>query len=468
MKSRPVIKVSVLTVILLSATLSLYSLDFGVYLDNSTSLTLSAAANQPATSFLQADKASLWFQSELGEYFDFRIQGSYSYSSDNMPYLFDIDRLTLTGRFPITKEERRGAPGVVLPAIFSFSMGRFPFKDFSGYVLNHNLDGLKLSFGYPDFNTDIRFGYSGLLLKPTSSIYLSKEDVLDTERSNVILASPRIIGMFTVNIPSLFRQSISLSVLFQEDLRNLFSSTLVKEGDQSFNPQDGGLVDTQYIGLGSTGSIVPSLYYGTFAYLGTGRMLSYLADSGSATGYSYQYTGILSYMAGLRLRYFLSNFLDSYALVETLIASGDATDNSIYEGNTDAVSEAFNPISNTGVAVVFSPVLKNMVSFKGEFSLKPLSVTGIYYLKDFQTQLRGYVFLRPTAGPISESGLSPSSNSLYLGSEGDIIINWRPFSDLGISLNYGIFIPNNGQGGAFTETERALEQKLLFKLSLSF
>ena len=59
-----------------------------------------------------------------------------------------------------------------------------------------------------------------------------------------------------INIFSdIFQQELALSLGFQEDLRHLFASrseSLADEGPETI-PGGGGLVDTQYIGLGARG-----------------------------------------------------------------------------------------------------------------------------------------------------------------------------------------------------------------------
>ncbi len=465
------LKALLFTALILSTLLllPLSAIDFGATIDNSSSLAVGTKTGTEGTelTLYQQDKVALWFQTELGKHLNFYIQGSYTYKSD-LPYLFDIDTVTLKGTFP----ELSGREGVH-PSLFSFTIGRFQVKDPTSYVLNHRIDGFGLTFGYPNSVVSINLGYTGFLLKPTSSIVLSKEDANDLSENSVIFAPPRLIGLFDITFPDLYRQSISLVVLFQEDLRGIYSTvdllksiysdSLINAGEKTPQPTEGGLVDTQYFGLKTTGPVAPSLYYGFFGYVGTGRQLTYIEKDKK-----YEYVPILSGLGGIRVRYFLP-FLDSYTSIGYVYATGDSTDSSIVEGNTDTLATAFNPISNsTTSGVIFSPNLKNISNIKSEFSIKPFTNSKNNLLNNLQTMISLFVFFRNTTGPISESGLNPDSKALFLGTEGDIIINWRPLSDVGVSFTNGIFIPNNSQDGAFDPTQRGLEYRGVVNLSISF
>ena len=65
---------------------------------------------------------------------------------------------------------------------------------------------------------------------------------------------------------------------------------------------------------------------------------------------------------------------------------------------------------------------------------------------------------------MDERELKSGSDSKYLGTEFDGIINFRPFSDLGTSLSLGLFLP---MGGAFINDEDVLFKGEL-EISFSF
>jgi len=218
----------------------------------------------------------------------------------------------------------------------------------------------------------------------------------------------------------------------------------------------GGKLDTQYFGLTISGPILSSLFYDSFAYLGTGQ-----SHSGIADDYS-----VLSFLGSAGLRYYMEDFLFSRMSFRFLYSSGDSDyTTSFTEGNTSGDSSNFVPISGKSTGLVFSPSLGNIFLTQLSYSLKPFSSMGNSVLKNIQLELTDVNFFRSTTGLISESGIDPASDSLYLGTEIDGTVNFRPFSDLGVSLSTGVFIPNNGSDGAFLDTQ---EIEFLSRLGLSF
>ncbi|HUX21512.1 MAG TPA: hypothetical protein VMW69_09750 [Spirochaetia bacterium] len=124
------------------------------------------------------------------------------------------------------------------------------------------------------------------------------------------------------------------------------------------------------------------------------------------------------------------------------MASGDADYSSLLEGNTAGNAMAFQTITNGTVATVFSPTIENVIFGELSYSIKPFSGSKSRIVKDIQTELKVLPFLRPTLGPVGATGVNPSSTDNYLGTEVDGAINYRPFSDLGVSLQAGLFLPN--------------------------
>ena len=55
-----------------------------------------------------------------------------------------------------------------------------------------------------------------------------------------------------------------------------------------------------------------------------------------------------------------------------------------------------------------------------------------------------------------------------MGTEVDVQANFRPFSDVGISVAVGFFFPNSGTGGIFWGYRKAVELRgdVFFSLSL--
>jgi hypothetical protein len=453
MKAFRVIPVAV--VFLLYVLSGSFGIDFGGSLDNNTEF----VTKTDETEFTQEDRLSAWLDLPFSSSFGLFVMGGYTfeYADEETDHYFDLDLLKLEGNFVPTKG---GA------STFGFTAGRYIASDFTRYVLDHVVDGTQLRFRFPIVNINASFGYTGLLFKHVSDFRISKMDVVEAADEDIWFAPPKIIGAVDATFPDLIgMQSLTLSFVFQEDMRS--DEDVLEEGEENYFPAEGGKLDTQYIGLGFGGPIFTSFYYNAFFYLGTGRMLAYLEDDDSGTGFSYQYAPILSFLIGGGLKFYMRELLYSRIAVNFVYASGDEDSFSFIEGNTDDTSSMFVPISyDSSIALIFAPQLGNIMLFDISYSLRPLSGTDSLILRNLQTMLRGLIFFRPTSGPISEGGIDPASDAAYLGTEMDFIINFRPFSDLGTALSFGIFLPNTGE--AFLEDQRETEFLGRFELSFSF
>jgi hypothetical protein len=161
-------------------------------------------------------------------------------------------------------------------------------------------------------------------------------------------------------------------------------------------------------------------------------------------------------LLGASLHYFNEDLMHSRAELGLLFASGDADFTySVIEGNREGLATVFVPITNNDIALVFSPRLANLMLLEASYSIKPL--------RDLQTQLKGFVFLRPTKGPVSD--LRVDGDSIYLGSEIDGVVRYRPLSDLGLALSLGLFFPGME---AFTTGEEDPEFRGRLEISFAF
>jgi len=414
--------------ILFAVNLSAY--DFGGTIDNSTSFRYAGS-----DSWLQEDKLALWFSSPLGDSLNFVAQGSYLYNYEAGHYhILDFDLLQLRGQFIIGKRH---------PSQLVFRIGRFAIADTTEMVLNDNIDGLEIGWASMIANTILSVGYTGLQWERVSTVSLSREDEKDTDN----LAPPRLVGSLQAQFPELFyRQDLLVSILFQQDLR--------PEGSDFETSGTGGKLSSQYFGLGLEGPLFSSLYYDTFAYLGTGSTPSIIDGTP-------QYSPIFSLLTGFTLRYYFEEFHNSKAELHFLFSSGDKDFmeliDGFYEGNTAERANVFVPISRQQLAVAFSPRLGNLVVAEMGYSIKPIDV--------LQAMLKGFIFFRPTIGPISDLRIDSLSESKYLGTEIDCILNFRPFSDLGTALSLGLFLP---KGGAFDSTYQKAEFQGKLEISFSF
>ena len=215
-----------------------------------------------------------------------------------------------------------------------------------------------------------------------------------------------------------------------------------------------------------SGPVIDSLYYNAYYYFGSGRTLSYLEDSDSETGYSYQYRDIFSHMAGLSMDYYLTDILYSVISLSLNFATGDTDADSYFEGNTAGNYTQFTPVTPVSTALVFNPGISNIISAALSYSIKPLVSSGISYIDSAQVVLEATpFFLANSEAPVLYNGINPDISGNYLGTEIDLTMNFRPFSDLGGILQTGLFLP---AADAFAEgSEFDTEAVFLARLTLS-
>jgi hypothetical protein len=424
--------------LLLAAAMPGMTYDFGGKLDNATSPTVSSGN----VNLLQEDKLALWVETEIGDELKLTAQASftlpytYSFSAESgdltpTPF-WNLDLLTLQGEKLLDNGMHR-----------SGTLGRFQAADFSRYLFTDTLDGLEVGWQQARFNASLAVGTTALQFQPYTSVKMSLADEADTfytEDDSLAdkLAPPRLIALVELEYPELIGgRDLLLAMVLQQDLR-----------DPDEFPPTGGRLNTQYLGAGLRGTMAPALYCNFFTYLGTGSMLS-------ASGL--EHDGIASVLAGASLRWFREDLLFSRAELKLLFASGDEDFAAFLEGNTDGMATAFQPISRPELALVFSPTLSNLGVLEASYSVKPAD--------KLQLLLKGLVFMRPTSAPVSDGRVDAASDALYLGSEADLVVRWRPYSDLGLACSAGIFLPGSE---AFSSAYQDPELEGRIEISFSF
>jgi hypothetical protein len=129
----------------------------------------------------------------------------------------------------------------------------------------------------------------------------------------------------------------------------------------------------------------------------------------------------------------------------------------------------FTGMSDPGLGLVFAPRLGNLIAANAAYSFRPLSAADSAGPGRLQLQVFGYAFFRERNGAISESGLRAASNHAYLGAEANLAVRYRPFSDLGLGLDGGVFFPNTwSDDPAFDPDRRGVEYLARLTTSFSF
>jgi hypothetical protein len=166
---------------------------------------------------------------------------------------------------------------------------------------------------------------------------------------------------------------------------------------------------------------------------------------------------MVSVLAGASLRWFREDLSYSRAELKLLFASGDADFETFLEGNREELATAFQPVSRPELALVFSPALSNLAVLEASYSIKPAA--------NLQTLIKAIAFMRPAAAPVSDSRIDAAADALYLGSEVDLTVRWRPYSDLGLACSAGLFLPADA---AFLASDPDPELEGRIEISFSF
>ena len=382
--------------------------------------------------FQQEIDAGLWIEARFSENASLEAEASYKFDLDRY-YYANLSRFVFFGKHPGDT------------SFIHYRIGRFVFSDFSNYVLAHKLDGAELTFGFPWGTLTTEAGYSGLNFVPSSNILITQSDVgvhASAPSHGYELAPPKLIEQIELSFPQLWlQQDLTFSLIAQQDLQP--QSNLLTEDDR---------ISTEYFGIEASGSLKEDLYHRMFGFFNYGH--------GAYSTVAYLFGGELSYYMKER------NF--SRLTFHLLFSSGDAEQGTYYGGYSGAdSSNHFIPISSRDqFGVVFSPDPGNITVGSASYSIKPINRSSAGP-GELQIELTALTFFRNSTGAISEPGVSVASDEYYLGSEADVRFNYRPFSDLGIELSGGLFMPNNySDNSPFANSRPDVEP--LARLNVSF
>jgi len=221
--------------------------DFGAELDNSAGI-----QNTGDTDWYTTHKITLWGTVP----FDTKNRNSLAFegsffaekpaSSDDYTYYVNLDLF----RFALT-------PYATQSAKINLDLGRIPFSDVTGYILNQSLDGVDFRGSWGFGNLSVSAAYTGLLNVRKTGAMMSGDDYADSITDDVYaFGAKRGVGKFTIHLPeSLGPVDIIMEGLGQYDLRDQV------DGDSE------ELVHTGYGTLMLTGPITGTVFFtvsGTF------------------------------------------------------------------------------------------------------------------------------------------------------------------------------------------------------------
>jgi hypothetical protein len=459
---------------LLCAGFQALALDWGGSVEDKSVTTL-PFAKLGTGSVGQTETARLWVTRKLGPSADFLLKANVA---DALTYGYAPGPLTNT--FTADLESLVISSG-------SLVVGRTTYKDFGGIVLNTTLDGVQGTLYAPGLDLTLVAGYSGFVFKSGSTVVISQADLTDRivpedfTKPSTLFAPPRAVGYVEADFSRLIpNQKLQLAEAVQIDLRN---ENVAKDGGQHsfFSPGSGTMapVHMSYTGLGISGRIAGPLYWDFWSYAGLGLSLTptgnYAQQSVDPSTHvvtpevmqTWRTSYIVNGIGNIDLTLLLPRWNDTIFNIGLMVGSWDpdgiSPDQNLsatLKGDRPSLYTGYFGISRTGSALIFNPQPTNMAIAQVLYSVKPFARSKSD-AANFQMTASGFVFLRPTAGAIAETGLDTTSTDLYLASEGDLNLLWRPASDWGASLGVGVLVP----GKALT---RGIELNVQAGLNLSF
>ncbi len=396
--------------------------------------TYSEMSAADSTDFQQDIDAGLWLEAHFSEYAALETEVRYQFDLDRY-YFADVSRLVFIGTHPGDN------------SFFNYRLGRFAFSDFSNYVLVHKLDGAELTFGFPWGTVRTEIGYTGLQFVPNSKILITQSDVgvhAATPSHGYELAPPKMIEQIELTFPQPWlQQDLTFSLIAQQDMQP--ESNLLAKEDRIY---------TEYLGIEASGSFKEDWYHSLYGIF----------------NYGHGAYNTLAYLFGGELSYYMQERNFSRFTVHLLYSSGDAEQGTYYGGyNGSDFSNHFIPISTQDhFGIAFSPNPGNITVGSASYSIKPIS-RNAEGSGELQIELTALTFFRNTTGAISEPGVELASEKKYLGSEADVRLNYRPFSDLGIELGAGLFMPNNySENSPFTDSRPGVEPVGQLNVSVTY
>ncbi len=200
--------------------------------------------------------------------------------------------------------------------------------------------------------------------------------------------------------------------------------------------------DSQYLALGSRGSLAPSWTYRAEIVKEFGRTWSSSVDPVTLGPVAQTRDDIDAWAGLLGLTWLARDAADTRVDLEFIGATGDddrLSANDTFGGNRpNTTDHAFNAIGyvNTGLALAADPT--NLLSFRAGLSTSPWK--GSHGALDgLRLGLDGFLFLKADAdAPIS---VPTTTGDSFVGGELDFLLEWRLLSDVTAIVRYGVFFP---------------------------
>lgn len=420
--------------------------DWGITLDALRSIR--SAGHQDADAWTSAVSTALWGRRVIpvGELsrIDAALQGSYNWSSGQTYLNLDIARLRTV------HPELFGPTSVVRT-----TAGRFRLQDPSRWVFDHVADGLSARLEYPSLRLRFAGAYTGFLLNPASTVRMTGTDLLEEDDEDEEFGPRRVVGLADLTLPELIgRQTFVVGAVGQLDLRD------ADDSEQT--------VDSGYALVGVRGPVLGRLYHDLYA---VGTLGTYeLTDQDGVTE-TEDYSG---YLASARLRWFIPEFYSSRFSLRAVYAGREDT----AEDEPLGGLHGYLPVTRIRLGTAVAVPLQNLLFGELAYSMRPFHESDSTRARRFQIQLAGRAFFTTSDQPLrldpatelegdepdAFPGAQTDPDGSIIGYEGVVRINARLFSDLGLGVTTGMFFPETGERGVFSDDR---EPEFLGRIELS-
>jgi hypothetical protein len=227
------------------------------------------------------------------------------------------------------------------------------------------------------------------------------------------------------------------------------------EEDPEVAAQDWGYHAT-YLAAGARGTIWRNLGYSLEGTYQTGSSVA-AGSTESETISAFAFLGAVDYT--------WTGDLAPYAVVEYMYGSGDPDRGSVTEvaaGNTAGTDdEGFLAFGFVQTGFALFPRVSNLHLVRVGGSIRPLG--GVEAFRGLELGAYGYAYRKAeSSAPISDPRASEDDEDV--GTEIDVLLRWRIFSDLGVSLTWGRFFP----GSAYPDDSDSARDFLSVGMTVSF
>ncbi|MBU0929240.1 MAG: hypothetical protein KKA67_15920 [Spirochaetes bacterium] len=371
-----------LVAVLASLVAPATALDFGAFILNGTRLSGDGAA----LSLSQEDQVVAWISMPVGASSSLYASARYQFYGDFylspsaapalVPYLFTAGRVEWEGFHSLGDKSS-----------VKWSIGRVPFQDFSGRVVNGLLDGAKAELSVGTVQASAAVAYTGLTFKDDAKILIDADDEARWADTAAGWPSDFAVGRLVASLGARF-----IELLPKHDF---------------------GLEAWAQFDLDTAGTVITNTQYAEPYIEGRiGRALRWRLWAAAEFGQDPSFFYAMA--AGARLRLALPEVLGLRVTASSAWAGGD------YDAG--GVMRAFKPITAGSLAMIGSAAFSDAMNVSLDASVSPW---------------RGLSVGSNVAGVLSPGAADP-----YLGLDASARVSFAPFNDLSASLSGGVFMPN--------------------------